>query len=101
MQGHGNVRCDRSQAAGFHGLVTRSDPSPLRQLSQLDVFHENQAPILPRRGLVVRASVVDRRKAVFRLLEAMGIVEISYPVLLRVAQPLPTALGTLDAHPFR
>ncbi len=38
-----------------------------------------------------------RREAVFRMLDAMEVVEITRPVLTRAAQPLPTALGTLDA----
>jgi predicted nucleic acid-binding protein len=38
-----------------------------------------------------------RREAVFRMLDAMEVVEITRPVLARAAQPLPTALGTLDA----
>ncbi|MDE2361014.1 MAG: PIN domain-containing protein [Betaproteobacteria bacterium] len=41
--------------------------------------------------------IAEQREAVYRLLEAMEIVEITYPVLLRAAQPLPTTLGTLDA----
>jgi predicted nucleic acid-binding protein len=41
--------------------------------------------------------IAQQRGAVYRLLEAMEIVEITYPVLARAAQPLPTALGTLDA----
>ena len=38
-----------------------------------------------------------RRESVFRLMEAMEIVELTRPVLARAAQPLPTMLGTLDA----
>jgi len=41
--------------------------------------------------------LADRREAVFRLLEAMTLVEPTWPILRRAAQPLPTALGTLDA----
>ena len=41
--------------------------------------------------------IAIRREAVFRLIEAMEIVELTRPVLARAAQPLPTALGTLDA----
>lgn len=41
--------------------------------------------------------IAERREAVYRLLEAIEIVEITYSVLSRAAQPLPTALGTLDA----
>jgi uncharacterized protein len=38
-----------------------------------------------------------RREAIFRLLEAVEIVEPTRSVLSRAAQPMPTVLGTLDA----
>ncbi len=41
--------------------------------------------------------LVRRREAVFRLLEGLEIIEVTRAVLARAAQPLPTALGTLDA----
>lgn len=41
--------------------------------------------------------IAIRREAVFRLIEAMEIVDLTRPVLARAAQPLPTTLGTLDA----
>ncbi|MCP9448550.1 MAG: PIN domain-containing protein [Nitrospira sp.] len=41
--------------------------------------------------------IAIRREAVFRLLEAVVCVELTRPVLARASQPLPTALGTLDA----
>ncbi len=41
--------------------------------------------------------IAARREAVFRLVEAMEIVELSKSVLTRASQPLPTMLGTLDA----
>lgn len=41
--------------------------------------------------------IAERREAVYRLIEAMEVVEITHPVLSRASQPLPTALGTLDA----
>ena len=41
--------------------------------------------------------IARRREAVYQLLEAMEIVEITRSVLSRASQPLPTALGTLDA----
>ena len=41
--------------------------------------------------------IAVRREAVFWLIEAMEIVELTRPVLARAAQALPTALGTLDA----
>ncbi|HEX6137263.1 MAG TPA: PIN domain-containing protein [Casimicrobiaceae bacterium] len=39
----------------------------------------------------------ERRETVYRLMESMEIIEITHPVLARASQPLPTALGTLDA----
>lgn len=42
-------------------------------------------------------AIAARRETVYRLLEAMQVVEITHPVLSRAAQPLPTAVGTLDA----
>jgi predicted nucleic acid-binding protein len=41
--------------------------------------------------------LVSRREAVYRLLEAMEVVDVSRGILSRAAQPLPTELGTLDA----
>jgi predicted nucleic acid-binding protein len=38
-----------------------------------------------------------RREAVFRLLATFQVMEINPAVLSRAAQPLPVALGTLDA----
>jgi len=38
-----------------------------------------------------------RRDTIFRLLDAMELVEPSRSVLARASQPLPTELGTLDA----
>lgn len=43
------------------------------------------------------AEIAIRREAVFRVLEAIEVVELTRPVLSRASQPLPTALGTLDA----
>lgn len=41
-----------------------------------------------------------RREAVFRVMDAMDVVELTSAVLRRAAQPLPTPLGTLDALHF-
>ncbi len=38
-----------------------------------------------------------RRAAVFRVLEALQIVEVSPAILSRAAQPMPSPLGPLDA----
>lgn len=43
------------------------------------------------------ATLADRRSTVFRLLEAIDVVEPTRAILARAAQPLPTELGTLDA----
>ncbi len=50
----------------------------------------------------LRAAISDedlavRRETVFRLTEEMEIVEPTFAVLNRAAQPLPIPLGTLDA----
>lgn len=42
-------------------------------------------------------AIAERREAVYRLMEAMEVVEITHPILARASQPLPTSLGTLDA----
>jgi predicted nucleic acid-binding protein len=52
--------------------------------------------------LRLRAGIADeqiaaRRETIFRLLEALELVETNRPILARAAQPLPTDLGTLDA----
>jgi predicted nucleic acid-binding protein len=52
--------------------------------------------------LRVKAALSDqalaaRREAVFQLLALVEVVELTRPVLTRAAQPMPTALGTLDA----
>ncbi len=47
-------------------------------------------------GLTDR-EIAPRRETVYRLIEAMEIVEPSRAVLSRAAQPLPTTLGTLNA----
>jgi predicted nucleic acid-binding protein len=46
---------------------------------------------------IVDAEIAARREAVFRLVEAMEIVDPTRPILERASQPLPTPLGTLDA----
>jgi predicted nucleic acid-binding protein len=43
------------------------------------------------------SEIAVRREAFYRLLEALEVVELTSPVLKRASQPLPTALGTLDA----
>ena len=43
------------------------------------------------------ADLAVRRETVYRLLEAMDVVELTDGVLARAAHPLPTLLGTLDA----
>jgi predicted nucleic acid-binding protein len=42
-------------------------------------------------------ALAERRESVYQLLASLSVVEIGRTVLDRAAQPLPTALGTLDA----
>jgi predicted nucleic acid-binding protein len=48
-------------------------------------------------GAISDDGLAERRAAVFGLMAAMEVVEITRTVLARASQPLPTALGTLDA----
>jgi predicted nucleic acid-binding protein len=41
--------------------------------------------------------IAVRRESVYRIVEAMEIVEVTRPVLSRASDPLGTTLGTLDA----
>jgi predicted nucleic acid-binding protein len=41
--------------------------------------------------------LAERRGAVYRLLEAVDVVEVSRSVLRRASEPFPTPLGSLDA----
>lgn len=55
---------------------------------------------LDRLGRMDRLSadeLAERRGAVYRLLEAVDVVDVSRPVLRRASEPFPTPLGTLDA----
>jgi len=49
------------------------------------------------RSAVGAEQIALRREAVFRFLSAVEIVEVTYPILARASQPLPTELGTLDS----
>ena len=42
-------------------------------------------------------ALASRREAVFGLLATLSVVDVAGAILDRAAQPLPTALGTLDA----
>jgi predicted nucleic acid-binding protein len=42
-------------------------------------------------------ALASRREAIFGLLATLSVVEVAGAILDRAAQPLPTALGTLDA----
>ena len=52
---------------------------------------------LSRHGSLSEDEVAARRTAVYRLLEAVEIVDVGRPVLRRASEPFPTPLGTLDA----
>jgi predicted nucleic acid-binding protein len=46
---------------------------------------------------IAEGEIARRREAVYRILEALTVIEPTRPILARAAQPLPIALGTLDA----
>jgi predicted nucleic acid-binding protein len=48
-------------------------------------------------GALSDDDLAERRTAAFGLAAAMEVVEVTRAVLARASQPLPTALGTLDA----
>jgi predicted nucleic acid-binding protein len=48
-------------------------------------------------GALDPEDAVARREAVYRILEALELVELSPAILRRAAQAMPTPLGTLDA----
>ena len=49
------------------------------------------------RGVLRANDLADRREAALRLLNSVEVVEPTRAILSRAAQPMPTALGTLDA----
>ncbi len=52
---------------------------------------------LSRREALSTDELAERRTAVYRLLEAVEVVDVSRLVLRRASEPYPTPLGTLDA----
>ena len=50
-----------------------------------------------RLGSLTVDELAERRTAVYRLLEAVEVVDVARTVLRRAAEPFPTPLGTLDA----
>jgi predicted nucleic acid-binding protein len=52
---------------------------------------------LARLGVLSEEDVAARRTAVYRLLEAVEVVDVGRPILRRASEPFSTPLGTLDA----
>lgn len=52
---------------------------------------------LLRSGVLTAEELAERRTVVYRLFEAVELVDVSRIVLRRAAEPFPTPLGTLDA----
>lgn len=52
---------------------------------------------LSRLGALSSDELAERRTAVYRLLEAVEVVDVGRAVLRRASEPFPTPLGTLDA----
>ena len=46
---------------------------------------------------IAEGEIARRREAVYRIVEALTVIEPTRPVLARAAQPLPVVLDTLDA----
>ncbi len=46
---------------------------------------------------IAEGEIARRREAVYRIVEALTVIEPTRPVLSRAAQPFPVVLGTLDA----
>jgi predicted nucleic acid-binding protein len=46
---------------------------------------------------IAEGEIARRRETVYRILEALTVIEPTRPVLARAAQPFPVVLGTLDA----
>jgi hypothetical protein len=46
---------------------------------------------------IAEDEIARRRETVYRIVEALTLIEPTRPVLARAAQPLPVVLGTLDA----
>lgn len=52
---------------------------------------------LGRAGALSEKEVAARREEVYRLLEAVEVVDIARPILRRASESFPAPLGTLDA----
>lgn len=52
---------------------------------------------LMRTGSLDDHELAEHRSAVYRLIDAVELVDVSHDVLQRAAAPFPTPLGTLDA----
>ena len=48
-------------------------------------------------GALTAEESASGREAIYRVMEALEVVELSSAVMRRAAQPMPTPLGTLDA----
>ena len=52
---------------------------------------------LGRSGALAEKDVAMRRQEVYRLLEAVDVVDVARPILRRASEPFPVPIGTLDA----
>jgi predicted nucleic acid-binding protein len=52
---------------------------------------------LSRQKVLSTDDLAERRTAVYRLMEAVELVDVGRSVLRRASEPFPTPLGTLDA----
>jgi predicted nucleic acid-binding protein len=83
------------------------EPNPLREwpaiqqgvtsaLAEVEVFRTLDRMRFHTPPIAERV-LTARREAAFRILEGLDTIELTRTILSRAAQPLPSALGTLDA----
>jgi hypothetical protein len=80
----GALRALRTFAAG--GTSALTEVECLRSLDRLRITDE-----------LADLQIADRRAAVYDVLARLVIIDLTRPVLERASQPVPVALGTLDA----
>jgi predicted nucleic acid-binding protein len=74
------------------GRITRAVASALVEVECLRTL--DRLRILES---VTDEQIATRREAIYRVLESVEVVEPTRPILARASQPMPAALGTLDA----
>jgi predicted nucleic acid-binding protein len=82
---------------GEPGALRLADLDPGHTSALAEVECLRTLDRLHRTGRLAADDFAARRAAIFDLLEALEVVNLSAPILRRAAEPFPTALGTPDA----